>query len=98
MRQLLRSGTVTVIKELAQVKSDHDKCKKELKFNQKLSQLYWDRWRHEVQEKKCRKVLPSLPSYVAFPQISKTASLLSNDGEGDKGWSWFIWHCKARDV
>ena len=78
VRQIRRCGAAEVVKQLVQVKSDHDKTKKQLVFNQELAQLYWDRWRHEVQERKYHR---TFPTRVSLPQIPMSA-LSSHDSEG----------------
>jgi len=72
-RQMRRCSTVEISKQLIQAKADNEKVKKQLTFNQKLAQLYWDRWRHEVQERKHKRSIPS--SHVHLPQIPRSALL-----------------------
>ncbi|XP_065888089.1 mitogen-activated protein kinase kinase kinase 7-like [Dysidea avara] len=69
-RQRKKCGAAEVVKQLYQAKLDHDKTKNQLAFNQKLAQLYWDRWRHEVQERKCRRVLPLRVNLPVIPRSS----------------------------
>jgi len=74
-RQMRRCSTVEISKQLLQAKADHEKVKKQLTFNQKLAQLYWDHWRHEVQERKHKRSIPS--SHVHLPQIPRSALLVT---------------------
>lgn len=72
-RQMKRCNTA---KQLTEAKLDHEKTKENLKFKQKLTLLYWDYWRHEVEERKHR---PSIPTRVTLPQISRSALLPVGD-------------------
>lgn len=56
-RKLRRTSKEDVIKQLTDEKVKHTQTKKCSKFNRKLAELYWDRWRHEVEERKYRKQL-----------------------------------------
>ena len=66
-QQRKKHGSAEVVKQLYQ---DHDKTKNQLAFNQKLAQLYWDCWRHEVQERKSRRVLLSPVNRQIIPRSS----------------------------
>ena len=80
-RQMKRYNSAKISEQLTQAKLDHEKTIKKLKFNQKLAQLYWDRWRHEVQE---RKHQPLMPTRMTLTQIPSSALLPTGDSREGK--------------
>ena len=80
-RQMKRCNSAKISEQLTQAKLDHEKTIKKLKFNQKLAQLYWDRWRHEVQE---RKHQPLMPTCMTLTQIPSSALLPTGDSREGK--------------
>ena len=76
-----RYNSAKISEQLTQAKLDHEKTIKKLKFNQKLAQLYWDRWRHEVQE---RKHQPLMPTRMTLTQIPSSALLPTGDSHEGK--------------
>ena len=90
-----RCKAAKISDQLTQAKLDHEKTKKRLQFNQKLAQLYWDRWRHEVQE---RKHQPSMPTRMTLPQISKSALLPAGDSCEARGSFGIVKHMLYRGI